>query len=150
MLTKLLFDCLDCLLRRIGSTIYAGRQTTEKMLNEWGTEESIVNASLFEEEDDAIVNADRENMKNITDAERSALSRCLKALDASQDRDRRDQAAAAHTASLYTKLGDFQNELRRLENNSEEADKKPWFGSAMDVVLPTTLNSAPLADSRAK
>ncbi|TKB23504.1 helicase SNF2 [Desulfopila sp. IMCC35006] len=75
------------LLRRIGSTIYAGRQTTEKMLNEWGSQENIVNASLFEEEDDAVVNADRENMKNITDAERSALSRCLKALDASQDKD---------------------------------------------------------------
>jgi hypothetical protein len=27
------------LLRRIGSTIYAGRKTTEKMLNEWGDEE---------------------------------------------------------------------------------------------------------------
>jgi hypothetical protein len=75
------------LLRRIGSTIYAGRQTTEKMLNEWGDEENIVNASLFEEEDDVVVSADRENMKNMTGAERSALSRCLKALDASQDRD---------------------------------------------------------------
>ncbi|MEA3547833.1 MAG: phospholipase D-like domain-containing anti-phage protein [Thermodesulfobacteriota bacterium] len=75
------------LLRRIGSTIYAGRQTTEKMLNEWGTEENIVNTTLFEEEDDAVVNADRENMKNMTGPERSALSHCLKALDASQDRD---------------------------------------------------------------
>jgi hypothetical protein len=75
------------LLRRIGSTIYAGRQTTEKMLNEWGNEENIVNATLFEEEDDAVVMTDRENMKNMTGAERSALSRCLKALDASQDRD---------------------------------------------------------------
>jgi len=75
------------LLRRIGSTIYAGRQTTEKMLNEWGDEKNIVNASLFEEEDDVVVSADRENMKNMTGAERSQLSRCLKALDASQDRD---------------------------------------------------------------
>jgi hypothetical protein len=48
---------------------------------------NIVNASLFEEEDDVVVSADRENMKNMTGAERSALSRCLKALDASQDRD---------------------------------------------------------------
>ncbi len=75
------------LLRRIGSTIYAGRQTTEKMLNKWGTEDSIVNGALFEEEDDAVVHADQESMKNITDVERSTLSRCLKALDASQDRD---------------------------------------------------------------
>ncbi len=74
------------LLKRIGSTIYAGRQTTEKMLNEWGDEENIVNGSLFEEEDDVVV-ADRENMKNLTESERSALSRCLKALDVCQDRD---------------------------------------------------------------
>ncbi len=75
------------LLKRIGSTIYAGRQTTEKMLNEWGDEENIVNGSLFEEDDDVVVAADRENMKNLTESERSALGRCLKALDASQDRD---------------------------------------------------------------
>lgn len=84
------------LLRRIGSTIYAGRQTTEKMLNEWGTEENIVNGALLEEEDDAVVHADRENMKNITDIERSALSRCLKALDASQDRDPKYQQVKEH------------------------------------------------------
>lgn len=75
------------LLRRIGSTIYAGRKTTEKMLNEWGNEEDIANAFLYEEEDDPVASADRDNMKNITEAERSALTRCLKALDASQDRD---------------------------------------------------------------
>ena len=75
------------LLRRIGSTIYAGQQTTEKMLNEWGTDEHIVNGSLFEEEDDAVTNTDRKNMKNMTAPERSALTRCLKALDASQDKD---------------------------------------------------------------
>ncbi len=72
---------------RISSTIFAGRQTTEKMLNEWRTDENIVNGALFEEEDDAVANADRDNMKNITDVERSALVRCLKALDASQDRE---------------------------------------------------------------
>ncbi len=40
------------LLRRIGSTICAGRNTTEKMLTEWGHEAEIVDGSLFEEEDD--------------------------------------------------------------------------------------------------
>jgi hypothetical protein len=74
------------LLRRIGSTIYAGRQTTEKMLDKWGAEEPIVNATLFEEEDDVLA-GDPDNMKNMTAPERSALSRCLKALNASQDKD---------------------------------------------------------------
>jgi Helicase conserved C-terminal domain/SNF2-related domain/PLD-like domain len=76
------------LLRRIGSTIFAGRQTTEKMLTEWGNQGDIINASLFEEEDDEVNNVrNSEDIKNLTNAERTALSRCLKALDASQDRD---------------------------------------------------------------
>ena len=77
------------LLRRIGSTIYAGRQTTEKMLTEWGDETRIVNAALFEEDDDAPVYyaASGESMKDLTAQERSELNRCLKALEANQDRD---------------------------------------------------------------
>jgi len=88
------------LLRRIGSTIYAGRQTTEKMLNEWGADENIVNDALFEEEDDSVINAEKDNMKNITGAERSALSRCLKALDASQDRDPKYQKVQEYLVKL--------------------------------------------------
>ena len=76
------------LLRRIGSTICAGRNTTEKMLTEWGHEAEIVDGSLFEEEDDqpdAI--AETSSMKDLTAAERSALARCLKALENNQERD---------------------------------------------------------------
>ena len=77
------------LLRRIGSTIYAGRQTTEKMLTEWGDENRIVNAALFEEDDDTQVSygAQSAGMKDLTPKERQELSCCLKALEANQDRD---------------------------------------------------------------
>ncbi len=77
------------LLRRIGSTIYAGRQTTEKMLSEWGNENRIVNAALFEEDDDAPVDYGTPggSMKDLTAVERDELNRCLKALEANQDRD---------------------------------------------------------------
>ncbi|MBW2708168.1 MAG: DEAD/DEAH box helicase family protein [Deltaproteobacteria bacterium] len=77
------------LLRRIGSTIYAGRQTTEKMLSEWGNESRIVNAALFEEDDDVPVDygTPGSSMKDLTAVERDELNRCLKALEANQDRD---------------------------------------------------------------
>jgi ABC-2 type transport system permease protein len=68
------------------------------------------------------------------------------ALNATVQRDRRDEAAAAHTASVNAQLGRFQKELGDLENNSAASEKRPWFGSAMDVVLPTALPTAPLAD----
>ncbi len=66
------------LLRRMGSSIYAGRRTTEKMLSEWGASDD--NAD-FEEEDDESMSG------NLTPEERAALQHCLKALDANQDRD---------------------------------------------------------------
>ena len=77
------------LLRRIGSTIYAGRQTTEKMLTEWGDEIRIINAGLFEEDDDTQAHSGTPggSMKDLTAIEREELTRCLKALDANQDRD---------------------------------------------------------------
>ena len=76
------------LLRRIGSTIYAGRQTTEKMLNEWGNESCIIDASLFEEDDDyQIISTGKSDMKKLTEGERSQLERCLKALESNQERD---------------------------------------------------------------
>jgi superfamily II DNA or RNA helicase len=77
------------LLRRIGSTIYAGKQTTEKMLSEWGNENRIVNAALFEEDDDTPVEYGTPggSMKDLTAVERDELNRCLKALEANQDRD---------------------------------------------------------------
>ncbi|MBT6340362.1 MAG: DEAD/DEAH box helicase family protein [Desulfobacula sp.] len=76
------------LLRRIGSTIYAGRNTTEKMLNEWGNEPEILQGSVFEEEDDQqVVTTNKTSMKDLTAQERSELTRCLKALENNQERD---------------------------------------------------------------
>ena len=76
------------LLRRIGSTIYAGRRTTEKMLTEWGQEECFTSPTLFEEDDDVMLRSvNTENMKDLTPNEKLVLERCLKALDANQDQD---------------------------------------------------------------
>ncbi|MDM8541741.1 phospholipase D-like domain-containing protein [Desulfococcaceae bacterium HSG9] len=76
------------LLRRIGSTIYAGRRTTEKMLNQWGDAAASVQSSFFEEEDDRIVNnVAKTGMKVLTAVERVALQRCLKALENNQESD---------------------------------------------------------------
>ncbi len=55
------------LLRRIGSTIYAGQQTTEKMLHEWGNQSRIIDPSLFEENDDQqIISTGKSDMKKLT------------------------------------------------------------------------------------
>jgi superfamily II DNA or RNA helicase len=76
------------LLRRIGSTIYAGRNTTEKMLTEWGTGEEVTDTALFEEEDDQPDSAaENSEMKDLTGAERAQLDLCLKALENNQERD---------------------------------------------------------------
>jgi len=77
------------LLRRIGSTIYAGRNTTEKMLNEWGNATELIDDTLFEEDSDeqSISMTDNTNMKDLTATERASLTQCLKALENNQERD---------------------------------------------------------------
>jgi superfamily II DNA or RNA helicase len=68
------------LLKRIGSTIYAGEQTALKMLN-WGfTEEDI-------EEDESLEEIDENSIKNLTDDERLCLSNFIKAIEANKDKD---------------------------------------------------------------
>ncbi|SIT51344.1 Helicase domain-containing protein [Paraburkholderia piptadeniae] len=84
------------LLRRMGSSIYAGRRTTEKMLATWGANRQatdrraeIGDESIDVDDDDTEPrNATAESeMKNLTAVERAELARCLKALEISQDRD---------------------------------------------------------------
>lgn len=82
------------LLRRMGSSIYAGRRTTEKMLSTWGTGDLFANKRTDNDEavdadDDAepTIPAVESEMKNLTAPERAELARCLKALEVSQDRD---------------------------------------------------------------
>ncbi len=64
------------LLRRVGSTIEAGRRTVEKLLTEWAT--------LDEDEDDEDTLS---QLRTLTSAERALLQRFLKALEANQERD---------------------------------------------------------------
>lgn len=64
------------LLRRVGSTIEAGRRTVEKLLTEWTT--------LDEDEDDEDTLS---QLRTLTSTERALLQRFLKALEANQERD---------------------------------------------------------------
>lgn len=78
------------LLRRMGSSIYAGRRTTEKMLRTWGTGELFSDRNEEDEEDEGAEPRNvvsESEMKNLTPIERAELARCLKALEVSQDRD---------------------------------------------------------------
>lgn len=118
------------LLRRIGSTICAGRNTTEKMLNEWGNEIEITQGSLFEEEDDQPVNStNKTEMKNLTSAERSALDRCLKALENNQERDPK-----------YHKVVEYLNQLKWIEKGciifSQYFDSIWWLANQLSSDMP--------------
>ncbi|MDG4596169.1 MAG: helicase-related protein [Candidatus Contendobacter sp.] len=64
------------LLRRVGSTMEAGRKTVEKMLSEWTT--------LDDDEDDEETLS---QLRTLTPEERVVLERFLKALEANQERD---------------------------------------------------------------
>ncbi len=81
------------LLKRVGSTMLAGRKTAEKMINWGNTDEDI-----FEEDDDDISSdekrADAQTnkktvsaVKDITEEERNALARFIKTLDENKDKD---------------------------------------------------------------
>jgi hypothetical protein len=118
------------LLRRIGSTIYAGRKTTEKMLSEWGNEIEAMQGSLFEEEDDSPVDvANKSAMKDLTDAERSALDRCLKALENNQERDPK-----------YQKVIEYLIDRQWIENGciifSQYFDSIWWLANQLSKDLP--------------
>ena len=72
------------LLRRVGSTMIAGKNTAEKMLNNWGDtlEEND------EEFDDFEVEIETKNeIKNLTDDERQCLIRFINTLDVNKDND---------------------------------------------------------------
>lgn len=64
------------LLRRIGSTMYAGRNTVEQILNEW---QPVPEAAIEREEDTPF--------KSLTPEEEKELRACLTALEANQEQD---------------------------------------------------------------
>lgn len=81
------------LLRRVGSTMLAGRKTAEKMINWANTDEDI-----FEEDDEDLGTDEKRNdaqankktgsaIKDITEAEKNALTRFIKTLDENKDKD---------------------------------------------------------------
>ena len=71
------------LLRRMGSSIIAGRNTAQKMLNEWGNDEAM--QSILEEEDDD--NLGNSSMKDITPQERTELELTVAALNENMSAD---------------------------------------------------------------
>lgn len=71
------------LLRRIGSTMYAGQRTVDKLLNEWSTVPS--EELVSEDEDDDVPGSD--DMKNLTPREIKLLQQCLSALKSDQEND---------------------------------------------------------------
>ena len=74
------------LLRRVGSSISAGRLTAEKMLGSWQNIDAI--AAEVEGEDDEGGGDDAESMsRTLTPVERALLERFVKALEANQERD---------------------------------------------------------------
>ncbi|WP_051273321.1 helicase-related protein [Desulfotruncus alcoholivorax] len=75
------------LLRRVGSTIYAGKMTAEKMLRDW---QGVITED--DEEDEAANNSE---MKNLTSEERKVLERFVAALNANQVRDPKYDAVRA-------------------------------------------------------
>jgi superfamily II DNA or RNA helicase len=76
------------LLRRMGSSIFAGRNTIEKILTEWGGSGTLDNEeTAFEEDEEIQISKNDSSMKELTKGEREELTFALKALDASQDKD---------------------------------------------------------------
>lgn len=74
------------LLRRVGSSITAGRLTAEKMLNSWQDIDAA--AAGAEGNDDESGSSDGQGMsRSLTPEERTLLERFVKALEASQERD---------------------------------------------------------------
>ena len=72
------------LLKRVGSTIVAGKNTAEKMLTNWG---QVVDEEDYEEEDVAEEKALQSEIKNITYEERTCLVKFIETLNANKEKD---------------------------------------------------------------
>jgi hypothetical protein len=66
------------LLRRIGSTMYAGHRTVEKLLTEWNAEAD--SELLVSEDEDDTESPATETMKDLTAIEIKLLQQCLNAV----------------------------------------------------------------------
>ena len=73
------------LLRRVGSTIIAGKNTAEKMLHSWG--QQGIDEEDYEEEDMEEEKVLQSEIKNITDNERACLIKFIETLNANKEQD---------------------------------------------------------------
>jgi len=71
------------LLKRIGSSLEAGKNTGNKLLSEWG----IGLGDLAEEEDAVVDNLEGSEIKNLTEEERMLLVRFVEAIDSNEATD---------------------------------------------------------------
>jgi hypothetical protein len=116
------------LLRRVGSSIRAGRLTAEKMLSSWQDIEATageVEGSEEEPESTEVAGMSR----TLTEEERSILERFVKALEASQERDPK-----------YSVVLECLRNLRWLEQGcivfSQYYDSVKWLGEQLTRDLP--------------
>jgi len=72
------------LLKRVGSTIIAGKNTAEKMLANWG---QVIDEEDYEEEEMAEEKALQNEIKNITDEERACLIKFIETLNYNKEKD---------------------------------------------------------------
>lgn len=72
------------LLKRVGSTMVAGKNTAEKMLSNWG---EVIDEEDYEEEEMAEEKALQSEIKNITDEERTCLVKFIETLNANKEKD---------------------------------------------------------------
>jgi hypothetical protein len=72
------------LLRRVGSTMIAGKNTAEKMLSDWG---KAIDEEDYEEEDMEEEKVLQSEIKNITDNERACLIKFIETLNANKEQD---------------------------------------------------------------
>lgn len=72
------------LLKRVGSTMIAGKNTAEKMLYNWG---GVVTEEDYEEEDVSEEKALQSEIKNITEEERDCLIKFIETLNANKEKD---------------------------------------------------------------
>lgn len=109
------------LLRRVGSTMYAGQLTARRMLGDWA------DLSTEDDDDDEV---DTRDIRALTDPERQLLERFVDALDREQERDPKLQAVTR-----------FLLEQRWLEDGcivfSQYRDSVAWLAEQLTALLPT-------------
>jgi len=123
------------LLRRVGSTIFAGRKTAEKMLAEW----EDVEVEDAEWEEDETLDSLRSLSRTLTAEEKEHLENFLAALEANQERDPKYVQARYY---LFEKVW-WDGEVRKtgwLERGviifSQYRDSIQWLAEQLTAELP--------------